>query len=89
VQFYWNYGKPRRGEDGAFRLRDEKWLGVPEKPVPFATGTLVYYVVNDPVHADVDIPLLDDLRDVRANFGPPKTFNGVDDENVKVLEVLP
>ena len=64
------------------------WLRSPRE-LRVAPGTVVYYVANDPVHAEADIPLMEYLSDVKVNFGPVQSFKGLDEEGVKVLEVVP
>jgi hypothetical protein len=81
VQLYFTDSKTilRPGlERGTYRLKDDKWLYPPERNVKIAADAPVYFVTNDPVHADVDVPATAFYKDGNPNLPPPRTFYGID-----------
>jgi hypothetical protein len=68
----------RPGREAAtYLLKDDKWLFPPEQPVRFPPEAAVYFVSNDPVHADIDAPAAQVYRAANTNFPAPTVFPGV------------
>ncbi len=63
---------------GTYLLKDDKWLFPPERPVHIAPNVPVYFVTNDPVHADVDVPAWPYYRSANPNLSAPRSFNGIE-----------
>ena len=64
-------------EAGTYMLKDDKWLFPPERPVRLPADATVYFVSNEPVHADVDGPAGTVYRSANANFPAPTIFAGI------------
>jgi len=75
-------------EPGYYRVQSDKWVypASDPKPVKFAPGARVFFVTNDPVHGASDVRAAIYFRG-NSNLGWPKTFYGVDGENVCVFPV--
>jgi len=91
VQLYYTVTKAllRPGpEGGTYRLQDDKWLFTPERSVRLPAGAPVYFVTNDPVHADVAVPAAAYYKDANPSLPPPQRFYGVEGDKGERVAVF-